>query len=434
MKKITVLSILLFSINMLMGQTADTSFVEIRQETGQIEKQRWSDPYEHIFGTMESTRWLFSMGSPFLSNIQSNPRLLGAEVKILPGLSVHGSIGLGFDLSYLSDKFNRIDRYEPSSVITPSAAIEPRWYYDMPRRIKRGKSANNMSGNYIGLRATYKHRISNLAPADFIPGTSSVALRYGMQRRLFRFGVIDLGFGIGMQTNQWINSKRKWNVFGNSEVGLGLALAQPKTKKTEGGVCEVLRCFREERQLWKVDLYRLFEIQDNNDFNTGLSLGYERKIGDSPFSIEVTGGWSYQYYYNDGRSYGPYDLTLKINSWSGLIQPRYYYSQKRRIAKGKSGNNLSGAYIGAEMIYIKAFVESSGGGCGAGGCFPFNFRNNSESLGGSLLWGIQHRFFSHGFIDFSVGNSIYEFRYDQPRIKEIKYINPFARLRVGVAF
>lgn len=65
-----------------------------------------------------------------------------------------------------------------------------RYYYNMNKRILRGKSANNFSANYFGL--SYYHQ--------FRPGENdrhlTVDLLYGLQRRLGRRGFIDVDVGL----------------------------------------------------------------------------------------------------------------------------------------------------------------------------------------------------------------------------------------------
>ena len=61
-----------------------------------------------------------------------------------------------------------------------------RYYYNMKRRILKGKSANNFSGNYFSSVLTYGHR--------FHDDDNQVTLNilYGLQRRLGRYGFIDI--------------------------------------------------------------------------------------------------------------------------------------------------------------------------------------------------------------------------------------------------
>ena len=64
-----------------------------------------------------------------------------------------------------------------------------RYYYNMQRRMLKGKSANNFSGNYIGSGVVYGHRFHN--------GNDQLAYRimYGIQRRTGKRGFVDFEIG-----------------------------------------------------------------------------------------------------------------------------------------------------------------------------------------------------------------------------------------------
>jgi len=421
----------------LTSQTPDTTFISINQENTPLEKQRLMDSYDQVFGTLEPTRWLFALNFLALSDNQDDLLRASMEVKILPAISLHGSYGFGFGYSSPSVYGSAV------TVIAHRYAVQPRWYYAMPRRIRQGKSANNMSGNYIGLEGVFVRTNSNIGKLPVFGEQRSLALRYGLQRRLFRYGFLDIGFGVGVtkeQRNAWQTPfNNELHLFANSEIGLGLALARPKTATTSGGYCDVLRCFREERQMWKIDLYNLVRINDFDNYRTQLSIGYERKIGASPLSLEVQGEGSQRHRYSVSSTAS--ESAENTYAYGGSLQSRYYYSQSKNIAKGKSGNNLSGVYLGVQCRWLEEYSREQGYERGDAGLFPFKNRLTSQSLSGSLLWGIQHRLFEHGFIDFQVMGS-------QSRLQNrfVNTLNGFAstnsslefnlalKLRAGLAF
>lgn len=65
-----------------------------------------------------------------------------------------------------------------------------RYYYNMKRRILRGKSANNFSGNYFSAVVTYGYRFHD----DDDQATLNIL--YGIQRRLGGYGFIDFNVGL----------------------------------------------------------------------------------------------------------------------------------------------------------------------------------------------------------------------------------------------
>ena len=77
-----------------------------------------------------------------------------------------------------------------------------RYYYNLNRRIRKGKSASNFSANYLslGLGTGFGRRgadtpyYSGLGRGHAV--RAAVAAFYGMQRRLGRYGFVDLNLGL----------------------------------------------------------------------------------------------------------------------------------------------------------------------------------------------------------------------------------------------
>ena len=67
-----------------------------------------------------------------------------------------------------------------------------RYYFNMQRRILKGKSANNFSANYLSPRLSYRRRPGS----EDGEGQLSVDLLFGIQRRLWKYGFIDFDIGI----------------------------------------------------------------------------------------------------------------------------------------------------------------------------------------------------------------------------------------------
>ena len=65
-----------------------------------------------------------------------------------------------------------------------------RYYFNMQKRILKGKSANNFSANYLSPRVSYRRK-----PGDD-EGQLSVDLLFGIQRRLWEYGFVDFDIGI----------------------------------------------------------------------------------------------------------------------------------------------------------------------------------------------------------------------------------------------
>jgi len=73
-----------------------------------------------------------------------------------------------------------------------------RYYYNMPRRIRQGKAANNFSGNYISLQHENNFVKSNGSGFIYAP---TLDLLYGFQRRLWRYDYMDFSVGLTWRGN-----------------------------------------------------------------------------------------------------------------------------------------------------------------------------------------------------------------------------------------
>ncbi len=411
MKKIASLfAALLFCVS-LFGQTKDTSFLFYGEEIAIHQKPRFMDRYDEVFRTLDPARWMFRWD--LTGGYETGTALnLGIEHKLSPAFSLQFTYGLSGTNRYDSlsplEPFPSPDTtfYFPlsTSLAIHRFGLQSRWYYDMARRMKAGLSANNFSGNYFGLELAYTTFGPGLSgeEARFASEQMTAGLRWGLQRRLFRYSFLDVSFGLGARRSSGFDPnmlirRTYWDFFANTQFSLGLALFTPKVDKAKVAYCDVLRCFREENRMFKIDLYNLLKIRDNNNLKGKASLAWERKIGQSPFSVEVLGyvrahderttaGESYEYNYS-GWGFG------------GHVQPRFYYSLKKRIAKGKSGNNLSGAYFALQAAFERDMEKRTN----ILREFKSDFDGTADYLSVGPLWGLQYRLFKNGFIDLNFG-------------------------------
>ncbi len=411
MKNIASLFITLLACASLFGQTEDTTFLSVGEEIAIHQKPRFMERYDEVFRTMDPARWMFRWD--LTGGYETGTALnLDIEHKLSPAFSLQFAYGLGG-----TNRYDSISLVAPSPnpdtlfYFTPSTSLtihrfglQSRWHYDMARRMKAGLSANNFSGNYFGLELAYTTFGPGLSgeEARFASDQVTAALRWGLQRRLFRYSFLDVSFGLGARHSSGfdqgvLGQRSYWDFFANTQFSLGLALFTPKAEKKRVEYCDVLRCFREENQIFKIDLYNLVKIRDKNNLRGEASLAWERKFGQSPFSVELLGfvkarkeegsaGENYQYGYS-GWGFG------------GHIQPRFYYSLKKRIAKGKSGNNLSGAYLALHTALERNTEKRTE----IIRDFNSDFEGTVDYLRIGPMWGLQHRIFKTGFIDLNFG-------------------------------
>ncbi|MBL7825145.1 MAG: hypothetical protein JNJ57_00835 [Saprospiraceae bacterium] len=423
------------------AQNTDTVFVSISNDTSAFIEPSFKNTYDEVFRTQVPSKWLFKLDVGSLlpqvgqntegAGNQSSGFNVNIEHKFTTGLSVNAgykyTFGFG-DNNFVSDFID----YHVFSV-------EPRWYYQMPKHVRQGKAANNFSGNYLGLEYQHARNVKN---QNLLSGgiSNAATLRFGLQRRLFRYGYFDMSYGLGVhQQEPTPYSRGGSRVIGNARFAVGLALATPKAStETKPDMCDALQCFREERKLWKVDLFNLLRIQSLDNIKTKLSLAREQKLGDSPLSIEYSGAITasrLRYDLNDinDTEFKSFGLGAELQ-----LQGRYYYSLMRRIAQGKSGNNLSGAYValvGRSSIEYFNFQWAP--------LVP-NIANGVSSVAGwdaGIVWGVQYRIFKHGYIDFNIGPGLgNRWRNTQPEgqpsIKSVDttQLTVFGGLKIGWAF
>lgn len=116
--------------------------------------------------------------------------------------------------------------------------------------------------------------------------------------------------------------------------------------------------------------------------NSYLSAGYEYKITPE-FSVGVGGSFA------GGLSSWAGEKGLRFSGYGSVsVQSRWYYEMKKRIRDGYSASNFSGDYVG---ITYERHTKWN----------PGIYRSGFSRMG--VEWGMQRRFFNHGFVDFGAG-------------------------------
>jgi len=429
MKKTLVLATLALAVFSAFGQTPDTTYTTVSQSTEAMEKTRFIDRYDHVFGTQTPTKFLLKWNALALLPIVTQ----GENEQVLQSANLFNSSS--FDLRAEAKLAQMLSLQASGAFYRQSATmfsrgshavdirLEPRWYFDMPRRIRDGKSANNLTGNYIGLEG--RRLWFDSKPNTF--ETNSLSLRFGMQRRLWRYGFFDLSYGVGYQSGRYRYSTfggalleyRDQSAFGEARVALGFALGgrKPQRDGAAASVCDVFRCFQEDRRMFKLDLFRAIRFEQNR-INLHPRVSWEQKIGQSPFSVEAEGelGADGTRYVNNGEVDHLWDYEVGAS-----VQPRYYFLQKRQIARGKSGNNLNGLFLGTSLGY-----RWTDGGNYYNGTGSTNYFYTAPHLG------VQYRLFKKGFIQYKFG-----VMWSESRLNEVISGEPtswYSDLKIGMVF
>lgn len=425
------------------------------EETGTLEKQRFIDRYDYVFMTKEPTKWMLkgygNINNLLASNLFQKGYVkqvvdfrLGAEYKISPSFSIEIDAARIYKTPLTEAGLIDYSSFYGSDNKCWATSAELRWYYDMANRIRQGKSSNNFSGNYISFnveKAWQKELLTStgLSSSDNKWNTdyfnrqyqSQISLSYGIQRRFFRYGLIDMSLSLNRRTNEqihrkltfldgdnsvkqpvdWSNiqesitsgSQHNWSITTNFKVGVALADFK-KTAKVPA--CDVFQCLENEDNLWKFSWPRISLSTTVQAFKG--SVGYEQKIAKSAFSINtylnLSAGNTLQ---KNTEQYDPATETYFTGNSQSLsfgaqlhIQPRWYFLMNRQVRAGKSGNNLSGIYAGLNNVFSGSFgfIENDR--------FRRSFDFAPMFINTGLLVGYQRKLFKNGFIDLNISKGL----------------------------
>lgn len=325
---------------------AQTDSLQLSEETIGADTVDYLTPIEYAFMMHEETPWMFKLGLPLPSTASAQGNSVTSG-KLL-GLSYERKIGLDWSIDmsarYLGSSFSVSDGNVVESESAFDFKISPRWYYNMKKKMRENRTANNLSGNYFALGLTHQ-RTTNAEQL------TTYTVEWGIQRRYLKNGFVDFRFLAGYSAPNKFGRVGSFIV--GTNINIGLAFAKDNQRLNDARLCDIFRCYETEKRLFKFNLLNAFNaafISGVQQIGTSLEFGYEEKIGDTPFSFasHVTGSYN-RLENRDLFTAQLFHLQLKIG-------PRYYYNLKRQIAKGKSGNGLSGNYFSIE--YGVNFVSS----------------------------------------------------------------------------
>ncbi len=404
------------------------------EETGFFEKEATVSAYDFVFQTYEETKQLWKLdvtgvllSPPVFSSLFSafrNDLLLEYERKIGKAFSINNSVGAGF--SY---------RPQPESAflighnrLRWNVGLQPRWYFQMKKRIASGASANNLSGNYVGLGWSYAHERGT---ESYRNDQHTFGLKYGIQRRIFGRGFIDIQIGPQFTFGEFKYKRQNGDIRTEkndywllaSQVKLGFVLGQSNLSREAEKRCDVFQCFEERKGMFKLDLLNALNMYFDTDQSVigTVNLAYEFKVAPA-WSINNEFNLTYFFKTNNFPSGDNLFLSLGLTT-----QARYYYDLKKRIAQGKSSNNLTGNYV-ALQAKTSDFLDVITGG-------------NDFLIILSPIWGLQRAIFEKGFIDYSLGFNLLSTNADQWDLENRTLIGSegfnlrlISQLRIGFKF
>jgi hypothetical protein len=382
---------ILFLFFLSFGAMAQTDSVKVQfsEEKGTLQKTEMVDNSAYVLRLQEPANQLFKFQIGQTPNSRSSDGNLEFNLTAAyeRKLGKHFSINAGLDYWSIDEGFN--NKFL-------SVLVEPRWYLK--------QDVSNLSGMYLGVRylekiggVYYNSQLNNNATTV----NRAIGLSVGVQNRFLRTGLFDINFMAGVEnstTTKAIWDERNYvftgkyeeqtnnNWFIRSEARIGLGVSN-NSQKYKANSCDIFRCFESQKQWLKVDFTKMFYLSETRqDVNIGLD--YEFKLGQSAWSINQ--GLKLKYRgYESGR--GNFSANYDIS-------PRYYYNLNKRIAYGKSANNLSANYIApiAGFDIAKTYKRDNQNN------FVYDgYGLTRKHIG--LMYGVQRRLIKNGFIDVNAG-------------------------------
>lgn len=113
------------------------------------------------------------------------------ELGLTNELSLRGELGLDFGIQGNSNS--------TTTAMIPSLRLEPRWYYNLEKRAKKGKKTSKNSANFWALNINYNPDWFVISNQDNINVISTLAFipKWGIKRTIGNHFTYEAGLGIG---------------------------------------------------------------------------------------------------------------------------------------------------------------------------------------------------------------------------------------------
>lgn len=114
------------------------------------------------------------------------------ELKLSNEFALRSEIGL--DTGYFYSSFFDISGF----VSVPTFTIEPRWYYNLNKRLNKSKRIDGNSGNFFSLKTTYHPDWFVISNEDLkVISDLSIIPTWGIRRNIGKHFNYEAGFGAG---------------------------------------------------------------------------------------------------------------------------------------------------------------------------------------------------------------------------------------------
>ena len=140
------------------------------------------------------------------------------ERKLADEFTFEAGIDFSFD-AYYADADN-FDDY--ALVVNPTVHLEPRYYYNMQKRYRRGRNVNFNAASYIGIYSELRMNPLIEENNGYWPvyDRFRIGPSWGIQRNLGRRGYLNFNLGYGLVVDQEGHASYKW--FGRLTLGIRL--------------------------------------------------------------------------------------------------------------------------------------------------------------------------------------------------------------------
>ena len=211
-KRLTIIIVFNLLVIDLWAQNEKVTIESSEEEVEEGSYEGLVDMYNRVIRAREEKLTLLKIDllSPFFYAVSDGE---GEEDQLL----IESILKVSFEKKYRPDwswftriKLLALDRRLRESNL--SGGI--RYYYNLNRRILKGKSANNFSANYVGVEPNLRF---NYGRGD---SGFSVKLLYGIQRRIGKRGYVDFDVGLENIIVPYTEKEFGIEITGSLELGL----------------------------------------------------------------------------------------------------------------------------------------------------------------------------------------------------------------------
>ncbi len=119
--------------------------------------------------------------------------LINNEIKLTNELSLKSEIGMTAGI------FGGTFYPKTGYLIVPAISVEPRWYYNLQKRLSKNKIIANNNGNYLTIQTSFNPNWFNISNYNNIKIVNQLTIipTWGLRRNLNDNLNYEIGFGLG---------------------------------------------------------------------------------------------------------------------------------------------------------------------------------------------------------------------------------------------